>query len=126
MTKDTMYLNELNKIPNDIFFGSLLAKPAATADGSMRVGSLVYMCAGDDTPIPDPLYSPEGELIGMITSINPGGDDEYESAVVWARAYPEGNPSFWGRGVADTQHLRTIRTTYLMPVAEAECECLIK
>lgn len=116
MTNATMYLNELNKIPNDIFLPTCFAPPLATADGSMRVGCLVYMLS-DNTPEGDPLYSPEGELIGMIVGINPGSDGEYESAVVWASAYPESNPSFWGRGVADTQHIRTIRTTCLMPVA---------
>ena len=120
MTNETMYINELNKIPNDVFFAALpgMMSPAtATACGSMRVGMLVYLCAGDDTPIPDPLYSPEGELIGMIVSINVAPDSSYEEAVVWAGAYPEYNPSFRGRGVADTQYLRTLRTCYLMPVA---------
>ena len=120
MTNETMYINELNKIPNDVFFAALpgMMSPAtATACGSMRVGMLVYLCAGDDTPIPDPLYSPEGELIGMIVSINVAPDSSYEEAVVWAAAYPEYNPSFKGRGVADTQYIRTLRTCYLMPVA---------
>ena len=117
MTNETMYINELNKIPNDVFLPTVFADTTATESGSMRVGSLVYLCAGDDTPIPDPLYSPEGELIGMIVSINVAPDSSYEEAVVWAAAYPEGNPSFRGRGVADTQYLRTLRTCYLMPVA---------
>lgn len=96
-----------------------------TADGTMRVGSLVYMCAGDDTPLPDPHYSPVGELTGVITAINDASDGvngaspSYESAVVFAEAFPEHKPPFRGCYASDTHNHRTILTTYLLPVLAA-------